>query len=210
MKPKNKHLTVTAVAQSEKVGSLYVPTAAQEKQYRQGTVTGVAKCDEAEAEDIWVGDVVLYDSYGAVDHRIGDTTVTTVPLKNVIATLSEALRPAPGYERWHQLALDVSVKEEDVDVFIERVRTLIGLKPAAPTSAFSVGQPIGPNLIVEAARQAGEVPAPDPAVVFDPFDPPSTGTQTNNPSGERVWSSHEEKRAYIESMRLLQNEESNR
>ena len=100
-KPKNKHLTVKAVAKSEKVGAeglIYAPGNMQEGQYRQGTVTAVAECEEAETEDIQVGDVILYDGYGAVDHRVGNTTVTTVPIRNVLLTLSECprARAQPG------------------------------------------------------------------------------------------------------------------
>jgi len=90
LKPMNKHIVIQAIKQDEKVGGglLYAPSNALERQHKTGKVLAIAPCEEA--GDLKVGDLVLYDSIGAVDHRVGNQGFTTVRVLNVIAVIKEA------------------------------------------------------------------------------------------------------------------------
>lgn len=87
--PMNKHIVIKPIAADEKVGGglLYAPSNALERQHKTGKVLAIAKCDEA--GDLQVGDLVLYDSIGSVDHRVGNQMFTTVKVLNVIAVIRD-------------------------------------------------------------------------------------------------------------------------
>lgn len=86
--PKNKHIVVENVKTDEKVGSgiLYAPGNITNV-YKVARVVAVHQCPESEG--INPGDSVLYDSIGAVDHRVGNQTITTVKVLNVIGVIRE-------------------------------------------------------------------------------------------------------------------------
>lgn len=85
LKPMNKYIVVKAMKEDEKVGSglLYAPGNALERQHKMGVVTAIAPCEEA--GDLKVGDMILYDSIGSVEHRVGNQMFTTVRVLNVLA-----------------------------------------------------------------------------------------------------------------------------
>lgn len=89
LKPMNKHIVIQAVKSDEKVGGglLYAPGNALERQHKTGKVLAIAACDEA--GDLKVGDLVLYDSVGSVEHRVGNQMFTTVRVLNVIAVVQD-------------------------------------------------------------------------------------------------------------------------
>ena len=89
LKPMNKHIVIQAIKQDEKVGGglLYAPGNALERQHKTGKVLAIAPCEEA--GDLKVGDLVLYDSIGSVDHRVGNQGFTTVRVLNVIAVIKD-------------------------------------------------------------------------------------------------------------------------
>jgi co-chaperonin GroES (HSP10) len=91
LKPMNKHIVIQAIKQDEKVGGglLYAPSNALEKQHKTGKVLAIASCDEA--ADLKVGDLVLYDSIGSVDHRVGNQMFTTVKVMNVLAVIKDVV-----------------------------------------------------------------------------------------------------------------------
>jgi co-chaperonin GroES (HSP10) len=84
LRPMNKHMVIEAIKADEKVGEgiLFAPGNALEKQYRLGRITALAECDESKG--LSVGMTVLYDSIGAVDHRVGKQGFTTVKVLNVV------------------------------------------------------------------------------------------------------------------------------
>jgi co-chaperonin GroES (HSP10) len=94
LKPMNKYLVIKAIKEDEKVGGglLYAPGSALEKQHKTGKIVAIAPCDEA--KDLNEGDVVLYDSIGSVDHRVGNQMFTTVKVLNVIAIVRPVAEPA--------------------------------------------------------------------------------------------------------------------
>lgn len=87
IKPRNKYLVIEMVKEDEKVGSgiLFAPGNALEKQHKVGRVVAVAECEEA--EKIHPGDTILYDAIGAVTHRIGNQSFTTVKVLNVLGVI---------------------------------------------------------------------------------------------------------------------------
>jgi len=91
LKPMNKYLVIQAIKEDEKVGGglLYAPGSALEKQHKTGKIIAIAACDEA--GDLKVGDVVLYDSIGSVDHRVGKQMFTTVRVLNVLAVVKDVV-----------------------------------------------------------------------------------------------------------------------
>lgn len=89
LKPMNKHIVIQAVKSDEKVGGglLYAPGSALQTQHRTAKIIALAPCDEA--KDLHVGDLVLYDTIGSVDHRVGNQMFTTVKVMNVIAVIKD-------------------------------------------------------------------------------------------------------------------------
>lgn len=89
LKPMNKNIVLATIKESEKVGGglLYAPDSALQKQHRTGKVIAIAPCEEA--GDLKVGDIVLYDTIGSVDHRVGNQGFTTVRVLNVIAIVKD-------------------------------------------------------------------------------------------------------------------------
>lgn len=85
--PKNKYAWIKNIDQADKVGSLYVPGSTT-NQYRMATL--LAFDDEcSESKGLEVNQTVLYDTIGAVDHRIGNAMYTTVKLLNIIAVVQQ-------------------------------------------------------------------------------------------------------------------------
>lgn len=83
--PKNKYVWLQPIDEAQKVGSIYMPGNVS-NMYRLAKVMGIAECDEA--KNIAVGDTVLYDTVGAVEHRIGNRMYTTVKVMNIIAVVT--------------------------------------------------------------------------------------------------------------------------
>lgn len=86
LKPMNKHVWIETITSENKVGSLYVVSHSQNS-YLLGRVLGFAECDET--KNLKIGDTVLYDSLGAVSHRLGKQSLTTVKALNIIAVVSD-------------------------------------------------------------------------------------------------------------------------
>jgi co-chaperonin GroES (HSP10) len=83
--PLNKYVVIKPQQEDEKVGSgiLYRPGSALEKQHRMGQIVSFDECDES--KKLTVGATVIYDSIGAVEHRVGNQMFTTVRVLNIIA-----------------------------------------------------------------------------------------------------------------------------
>lgn len=85
--PRNKYIIIEPLKEDEKIGSIYVPGNALEKQHRLAKV--VAKDDCAESASIDVGDLVFYDHIGAVTGRVGNKVFTAVKAINVVCIIKE-------------------------------------------------------------------------------------------------------------------------
>lgn len=83
--PMNKYVVIKPQAEDEKVGLLYRPASALEKQHKTGTIIAFDECDEA--KKLRVGAQVIYDSIGSVEHRVGNEMFTTVKVLNIIAVV---------------------------------------------------------------------------------------------------------------------------
>lgn len=85
IRPMNKYLVIDPIKEDERVGGglLFAPGNALEKQYRMARIVAKDECDEAKG--LSVGDVVLYDAIGAVNHRVANQSFTTVKVLNVLA-----------------------------------------------------------------------------------------------------------------------------
>jgi co-chaperonin GroES (HSP10) len=87
LEPKNKHIVIKAIGNSDKVGTLYIPSTANHGTYGQAQVIAVASdCDPAPCA---VGDTIIYDTIGSVDHRVGNQGFTTVKALNVVAVVKQ-------------------------------------------------------------------------------------------------------------------------
>lgn len=85
--PKNKYAWIRPLEEDQKVGNLFVPGNVSNS-YRIAEVLGIDDCDEAKG--IGVGQRVLYDTLGAVSHRIGNATYVTVKVLNILAVVETA------------------------------------------------------------------------------------------------------------------------
>lgn len=88
MKPMNKHVVIKPIDEANKVGSLFIPGSSS-NQYRLGLIEALADCDEAKGLN--VGDTVLYDTIGCVAHRVGNQTITTMKVMNIVGVISETV-----------------------------------------------------------------------------------------------------------------------
>lgn len=86
LEPMNKYVWIDPITQENKVGSLFVVSHSQNS-YQLGKIRAVSDCDETKG--IFPGATVLYDSLGAVGHRIGNQTITTVKAVNILGVVSE-------------------------------------------------------------------------------------------------------------------------
>ncbi len=86
--PHNKYVWLEPIDEANKIGNLFVPGNTS-NQYRIGVVKAISQCDEG--KDIKEGDRVLYDTVGSVSHRIGNQTVVTVKVLNILCTVQESL-----------------------------------------------------------------------------------------------------------------------
>ena len=86
LKPLNKYVWIDPITAENKVGSLYIVSHSQNS-YQLGKVLAFSECDESKG--LSVGDTVLYDALGATAHRLGKQSLTTVPVKNILAIVSE-------------------------------------------------------------------------------------------------------------------------
>lgn len=85
--PKNKYAWIRVIDEDQKVagGLLYAPGNV-DKQYRLAEVLGIDS-DCQESKGVSVGDKILYDALGAVSHRMGNSTYTTVKVVNILAVI---------------------------------------------------------------------------------------------------------------------------
>lgn len=81
--PMNKNIVVKNIDEENKTETGIIMSVRNDKQYRTAIVVSVADCDET--KNLKPNDVVLYDTIGAVDHRIGNQMFTTVRALNVVA-----------------------------------------------------------------------------------------------------------------------------
>jgi co-chaperonin GroES (HSP10) len=91
LKPMNKYVWLDPITAENKVGSLYVVSHSQNS-YQLGKVRAVADCDEAKG--ITIGSTVLYDTLGAVNHRVGTQSITTVKVMNIVGVVADVGGPA--------------------------------------------------------------------------------------------------------------------
>ena len=85
LKPMNKYVWVEPITAENKVGSLYVVS--HSNSYQLGKIRAAADCDETKG--LFPGCTVLYDSLGAVTHRVGNQSITTVKALNIVGVVSE-------------------------------------------------------------------------------------------------------------------------
>lgn len=90
LNPVNKHLVVQNSAVSDKLGSglIYAAGRNDHAQFKQATIVAMAECDET--KNLSVGDRILYDTIGAVEHAIEGEKFVTVKAANVIAVIFSA------------------------------------------------------------------------------------------------------------------------
>lgn len=87
LRPKNKYAWIKNLDQDGKVGLLYTAPSAT-NQYRLAKLLAFdTDCPEAQGYE--VGQTVLYDTIGAVEHRIGNAMYTTVKILNVVSIVEE-------------------------------------------------------------------------------------------------------------------------
>jgi len=79
--PMNKYAVIENIDEANKVGSLFTPSSTTSP-YRLAKLVAIADCPEAAG--FAVGDTVLYDVLGAVDHRINNVMVRTVKILNMV------------------------------------------------------------------------------------------------------------------------------
>lgn len=84
LRPQNKYVWIEPITAENKIGSLYVVSHSQNS-YLLGKIKAFSHCDET--KDLKEGDLVLYDSIGAVGHRLGTQTLTTVKAVNILAVV---------------------------------------------------------------------------------------------------------------------------
>lgn len=88
LRPMNKYLVIQEVKQDTKMSNgLYMPGNVS-SQYGTAKVLAIAECDEAKG--LAVGDTVLYDTIGAVSHRVGNQSLTTIKVMNVLGVLTSS------------------------------------------------------------------------------------------------------------------------
>lgn len=85
--PKNKYAWIKNIDAADKIGSLYVPGSTS-NQYRLATIQAFDE-ECGESKGLEVGQTVLYDTIGAVDHRIGNAMYTTVKVLNIVAIVKQ-------------------------------------------------------------------------------------------------------------------------
>ncbi len=87
LQPMNKYVWLEPITAENKVGSLYVVSHSQNS-YQLGKVRDFAVCDETSG--LSRGATVLYDALGAVAHRVGNQTITTVKALNILGIVIES------------------------------------------------------------------------------------------------------------------------
>lgn len=86
LEPRNKYAWIKNLDTAEKIGILYAPGNVS-NQYRLATLKAFdSDCPEAKGYE--VGQTVLYDTIGAVEHRIGNEMFTTVKILNIVAVVN--------------------------------------------------------------------------------------------------------------------------
>ncbi len=87
--PMNKHLVLQNCAVSDKLGSglIYAAGRNDHAQFRQAIVMALTACDET--KHLTVGDRILYDTIGAVEHTIEGEKFVTVKAANVVSIIVE-------------------------------------------------------------------------------------------------------------------------
>jgi len=95
LKPMNKYVVIKTIEPDQKVagGLLYAPGNVS-NQYQLAKVLAVSSCHETECLE--VGDTILYDTLGAVNHRIGGQTFTTVKAANILGVVKEKVVTDPA------------------------------------------------------------------------------------------------------------------
>lgn len=86
LQPVNKYIVIETLDDGDKVGSLYLPGNTS-NQYRMAKVVAVSDCDECKYLE--VGDTILYDTLGAVSHRVGNSSIQTVKALNVLGKVNQ-------------------------------------------------------------------------------------------------------------------------
>jgi co-chaperonin GroES (HSP10) len=87
LRPVRQWLTVTPIEVS-KVGTLYAPESAV-AQYRRGRVVDVPDKPTEETEGYKTGDVVVYDSVGAIQLRINNKTFHALKGREIVGVLED-------------------------------------------------------------------------------------------------------------------------
>lgn len=93
VKPLNKYAVIKNVPDTGKIGSFFIPHNTTSS-YRLAELVSVADCDEAKS--LSPGMMVLYDVLGAVDHRVGSQTFTTVKILNIVMIVTEKVTVEAG------------------------------------------------------------------------------------------------------------------
>lgn len=87
LKPMNKYVVIEPIDEPTKTaGGLFMPGNVT-NQYRSAKLIALSECDEARGMN--VGDIVLYDTLGAISHRIGNQTITTVKVLNILGVVGQ-------------------------------------------------------------------------------------------------------------------------
>ena len=81
LKPMNKYVWIDPITAENKVGEIFIVSHSQNS-YQLGKIRAVAECDETKG--LVPGSVVLYDSLGAMSHRVGNQSMTTVKAMNIV------------------------------------------------------------------------------------------------------------------------------
>lgn len=83
--PRNKYAWIEPLDEANKIGMIFTPGNVS-NQYRLAKLLAFdSNCDESKGYE--VGQIVLYDTLGAVEHRIGNRMYTTVRMLNFLAVV---------------------------------------------------------------------------------------------------------------------------
>ena len=87
IKPRGHWLVIKTIDAS-KVGDLWVPDSSKAA-YKKGSIVEVPADPADEAKGLAVGDIVVFESVGAVDIRFGSSTFVMLKGREVIGTVTE-------------------------------------------------------------------------------------------------------------------------
>lgn len=87
VEPVNSWVLVEPLETTDKVGSLYVVT--KTESYKQGKIVALPYSLDEKVQHLRIGNVIVYDSLGAVTVRLGQGTATLVKTVEILCVVRE-------------------------------------------------------------------------------------------------------------------------